>query len=658
MNSNEDNKNLHRFEIISEVLSIFIILISIFFLIGWALDIGFFKTPGSNFPTIKSNTAFAFLLIGISMWLLQKKRINRGNLIIARILSLIVLLIGSLTLFEYLFGINLGIDQILFMEPVGAFKTATLNRMSLVAASSLVLIGFSLLTLNIDEKRNFHLFQVLIIFAGLISFLVILGYLYQTTIYPVQNTTAPSPYGSMILILITIAVLASRPDKGFMEILSSNRISGIFGRRILLVIVIVPLILGYLRLSGEQMGFYDTGFGTAITIFFTIIIMMILIWLSIQSIDKIDIGRFLAEERNRRQANLLNLTHDAIFVRNLNDEITFWNKGSEEAYGWNEKDVLGKIPHKLLKAEYPKPLNEIQTEVLKYGEWNGELKHRKRDGTQVIVLSRWTLERDENGNPIGFLEINRDITDRKEAEEKLEENLMELKRSNEELRQFNFITSHDLQEPLRSITSFAQLLEMRYKNKLDRNADEYIDFIVDGALRMKEMIKGLLEYSLVGNKTKRFKPVDIGKALNNALSNLHAAIEENNAEIMIEKLPTIIADESQLVQLFQNLIGNAIKFKKHEVRPKIHISAKKDSKIEEYIFIVSDNGIGIESQYKDRIFQIFKRLHTVDEYSGAGIGLAIAKRIVERHGGRIWVESELGHGATFYFTIPIKNINT
>lgn len=658
MNSNPQAQLMSRLRTFSEVSSIFIVIIGFLFLVGWAFNIGILKSPGPDFSTIKSNTAFSFILVGVSIWLLQKKRINQRNRLIANSLSLIVLLIGSITLFEYISGFSLGIDQILFMEQEGAFQTVNLNRMSLVAASSFLLISISLLTLDNEKNRNFELFQLLTILVGCISFLVVLGYFYQTTIYPLMNTTIPSPYGSIVLIVIALTVLASRPDKGFIEILMSDRISGVFGRRVIPGLIIVPLILGWLRLSGEKAGLYDAAFGTAITIFSTVVLLIILVWLSILSIDGIDIRRLKAEENIKRQADLLNLTHDAIFVRNLNNEITFWNKGSEETYGWGQKEILGKVTYELLQTEYPKPLDEIQGDVLRYGQWDGELKHKKRDGTFIIVLSRWSLQKDRNGKPMGFLEINTDITERKEAERKLKTYLHELKRSNDELQQFTYITSHDLQEPLRSIVSFAQLLEKRYKGKLDSDADEYIDFMVEGATRMKEMIRGLLDYSLIRTRGGLFKPVNVETTLNHAISNLYDSIKESKAEINYNKLPTVIADENQLIQLFQSIIGNAIKFKKPEEKPKIHISAEKDPQEKAYIFSISDNGIGMEPEYTDKIFEVFKRLHTIDEYRGVGIGLAIAKRIVQRHGGEIWVESELGKGSTFCFTIPInKNEN-
>jgi len=232
----------------------------------------------------------------------------------------------------------------------------------------------------------------------------------------------------------------------------------------------------------------------------------------------------------------------------------------------------------------------------------------------------------------------------------LEKLIKELKRSNKELEVFAYVASHDLQEPLRTITSFTQLLERRYRGKLDDDADEFIEFIVDGANRMKQMILDLLEYSRITTNGQEFKPVNIENIINYALDSLNVLIKENDAVIKFDNLPIVNGDESQLVRVFQNLISNAIKFRKDDKSPKICISAKKEGN--EYIFKVADNGIGIEEQYLDVIFTIFKRLHTREEYEGTGIGLSVTKRVIERHGGKIWVESQLNKGTTFYFTIP------
>jgi len=306
-----------------------------------------------------------------------------------------------------------------------------------------------------------------------------------------------------------------------------------------------------------------------------------------------------------------------------------------------------------LARSFDKMTLDLQRAILSRDE---EIAERRR-AEQLLQKARDELEHRVHARTAELAVANdnlkRELTERERAERELKNLTAELERSNKELQEFAYVASHDLQEPLRMVSSYTTLLSRRYKGKLDESADDFIGFAVDGATRMQKLINGLLQYSRVGTKGKQFEPTDVNDIFAQSVNNLTFAIEENEAQVTRDELPVVMADDVQLVQLFQNLIGNAIKFH-GETLPQVHVGVRQEG--ETWIFSVKDNGIGIEQEYRERIFVIFQRLHGRQEYAGTGIGLAVCKRIVERHGGHIWVESESGAGSTFLFTIPIRAI--
>jgi PAS domain S-box-containing protein len=347
--------------------------------------------------------------------------------------------------------------------------------------------------------------------------------------------------------------------------------------------------------------------------------------------------------------SLIEASLDPLVTIGYDGKITDVNTSTEFVTGFSGDELIGTDfmdyftePEKA-KEGYQKVFNEGFV-----SDYALEIQHR--DGSVTPVLYNASVYKDESGEVIGIFAAARDITERKKAEEMLKLKLEELALSNAELEQFAYVSSHDLQEPLRMISSYLQLLQRRYQGKLDDKADKYIYFAVDGASRMQNLINDLLEFSRVTTRGREPEPINCEFILNQVLSNLEIFIKENKATVSHGYLPEVIVDYTQLIQIFQNLIINGIKFHSEEA-PKINISAEK--KESEWVFSVRDNGIGIEPQYSEKIFEVFKRLHKKEEYPGTGIGLAICKKIIERHGGRIWIESELGKGSTFYFTLPI-----
>jgi PAS domain S-box-containing protein len=357
----------------------------------------------------------------------------------------------------------------------------------------------------------------------------------------------------------------------------------------------------------------------------------------------------MASNYNR---SLIEASVDPLVTIGPDGKITDVNNSTEKVTGYNRDELIGTDFSDYFTE--PEKAREGYKQVFQDGfvrDYELKIKHKNRN--IIPVLYNASVYHDDDGEVIGVFAAARDITERKKVEEMLKLNIDELARSNAELEQFAYVSSHDLQEPLRMIGSYLQLLERRYEGQLDDKADKYIRFAVDGAYRMQHLINDLLEFSRVTTHAKDLEITNVESVYNQVLINLEVSMKENNAIITYDQFPEVMADDIQLSQVFQNLISNAIKFR-GEDDPKIHIGLIRES--EQWLFSVKDNGIGIDSKHKDRIFEVFKRLHKRRDYPGTGIGLSICKKIIERHGGNIWVESELGYGSVFYFTLPVKEV--
>jgi PAS domain S-box-containing protein len=351
---------------------------------------------------------------------------------------------------------------------------------------------------------------------------------------------------------------------------------------------------------------------------------------------------------------ILAIASDAVVCVDETQRIIFFNEGAERIFEYRPEEVLGEpltilVPDRFRESHdgYVREFGEAPIVARQMGE-RGEISGKRRSGE--VFPAEASISKLDVGSGRIYTAVLRDATERRAAQEALARQAEELARSNAELEQFAYVASHDLQEPLRMVASYTQLLARRYRGQLDDDAEEFIGFAVDGVTRMQALINDLLAYSRVGTRGGEFSQVPLEAVLQRVIASLGPSLEEAGATVTHDPLPTVRGDATQLSQLFQNLIQNGVKFCRKGVAPVLHVGVREEEAV--WHLTVRDNGIGIPEEFQDRIFVIFQRLHSRAEYPGTGIGLSICKKIVERHGGRIWVESASGEGSTFHFTLP------
>jgi PAS domain S-box-containing protein len=632
-----------------QVISLMVTLLGALVLTGWMYDLIVLKSVFPGLATMKVNTALSFFIVGAALWLLTNQPTPLRRFL-AQAGAALVSGFALLTLSQDIFGWDFGIDQLFFQDETKAINTSIQRRMSSITACNFMLLGIALSLLGHRGKIISRVVQPLALLLGTISLLALMGYAYE-----VQALYLLAPFSSMALhtalafFMLSLAIFAAHPDKGMMKFISSNSGSGLMLRRLLPAAIIVPFGLGWLRLLGQDMGFYQTEMGTALFALAHITIFAVLLYWGANRSYGEDMERRRLEEQFRL---VIESAPNAILLVNQTGHIELVNARVEKLFGYEREGLLGQPVEMLLPWEIRDHHRHYRqtysaTPVARPMGVGRHLLGLRQDGSQFPVeIGLAPMTTSQASFVMAFIV---DITERKQAETKLKQTLAEVARSNAELEQFAYVASHDLQEPLRMISSFVQLLARRHKGQLDEKADEYMAYIIDGADRMKILIDDLLTLSRVGRGDKELVPTDSASVVEQTLKTLRHVITQSKALVTCDPLPVVLADAVQLEQLFQNLINNALKFC-GQASPQVHVSAQPLSDIE-WRFSVQDNGIGIDPQFKERIFVIFQRLHLRTEYPGTGIGLAICKKIVERHGGHIWVESQIGKGSIFYFTL-------
>jgi PAS domain S-box-containing protein len=359
-----------------------------------------------------------------------------------------------------------------------------------------------------------------------------------------------------------------------------------------------------------------------------------------------------------QQSNLLNLTHDTIFVRDMNDFITYWNRAAQELYGWSQEEAVGKRTDQLLRTVFPIPAEEIQSELLRTGRWEGELEHTKADGTSVVVASRWSLQRSELDSPVAILETSNDITRRKRGEEEIRalnrelgKRTLDLEAMNKELEAFAYSTSHDLRAPLRHVAGYAELLQRNAASVLDDKGKQFVSMIQESAKRMGTLIDDLLAFSRIGRVETHNSVVALTQIVREVQREVADDMVGREVFWKISPLPEFYGDRSMLKLAFLNLISNAVKFTRTRKIAEVEIGCA-ESHDGRMIVFVKDNGVGFDMKYINKLFGVFQRLHRTEEFEGTGIGLATVQRIIHRHGGQVWAESLIDGGSTFYVSLP------
>lgn len=645
--------------------------------------------------------ALGFALAGLALCCRTCGTVGRpaGRGLCASGLASLIVFLGAFKVADYLFGLRFHIDELFFARKLMPYSGTLPTALAPNSALALLLIGAGLLLFELQTSRGGIPSQMFFLVSGLIGIVALLGYTYGVAaLYQWGQMPQMSMAGAAAAFVFSMGALAGRPERGLTTVLISRTTGGAVARRLLPMALIVPWVLGVLLLSGEQGGYFQWEFTVAIFAASSLVVFTILIWWNAELLHRADLEELrttrrmaaqhqatgvLAESATLPQAlpKVLEIIGEALECEvgaawkldaqlNAFRCIEIWRhpNGDAESFiqatrstllprgtGLPGKTWAGARPIWLPDAGNEKDLPRAQAaaesglhSAFSFPLWQGSALF----GTMEF-FSRRRIQAPEQG----LLEMLANLGSqlglfikRTQAEEQLRHASANLQRSNTELQQFAYVASHDLFEPLRMISSYLQLLSQKYEPQLPGEAREFISLAVDGAKRMDALIRDLLAYSRVDAHGREFAPVDLEEAFRAATANLKVAIQETGASITHQPLPRVLADEVQMSQLFQNLIGNAIKFHGAE-SPRIEVGMQRRE--HDWLFHIKDNGIGIEPRYVERIFVIFQRLHTRQEYAGTGMGLAICKKIVERHGGRIWVESAPGRGSTFFFSLPV-----
>ena len=636
-------------------------------LVGWALNVPALKGALPGLTSMKPNSALGLVLIGVGLGVASSTDSPFRRRRAATAAAGLVALLGLLTLAEYAGGWNLRIDQLLFREPALALHASAPGRMSPASAASFAILGIAVICSGARRYRAAILLSSLVAGTALVA---ILGYLYGVaSLYRISDSFSAMALNTAATLFVTaFGVMALAPER---LLVAHRTASGVLLRRLLPISILGLVGVGWLRLAGQRAGFYGNAFGVSLLVAASILILTGLIVWTARSLHRVDAKRIAADLALQQRTLELRLSEERFrslaesapvgtFRTDARGRCSYVNPEWSELTGLSHEEAIGEGWVRMIHPEDHDRVLSSWRQGSAGGEASAQrFRVRTPDGTVRWVDARAVAVLSEGGAVEGFIRTICDITTQVEAEETVAASRDQLARvnarlaaSNEELEQFAYIASHDLSEPLRAISGPISLLARRYRDQLDPEAHQFIEFGVDGCRRMQAMIDDLLAFSRAGRFDEELQFVDCNLLVQTVIGALGPRIAETGAVVRADPLPTVASQPTRLGQVFQNLISNALKFIPPGVVPEVVVSAERIG--DDWDFSVTDNGIGIEPRHRDRIFGMFKRLHSRAEYEGTGIGLALCKRIVEREGGRIGVESApSGKGSRFWFALPI-----
>ena len=643
--------NQIRFVTIGSLL-VFILAIAV--LIGWVFNIEILKSILDGYISMKFNTAFSFLVL--SFCLVASTSVKRVSATLL-FMEIFVTIFAIASLLQEILSVNFGIDQLIFLDLKGIEKQEVYpGRMSPITSFLFIIMGAGLFFAALSQKLRIYC-QYAFHFVTIISSICIIGYFFSVpSLYKFSFLTPIAIHTAISFCILSMSASMLYPELGFTRIFTVKETGNIIAKRLFLQLFVLIIIVTYLRLqffehsgfsinSGSIMGLKPS---LAITSIGFILICFGFIYKAANAINQSERKQKLAEVHFK---SVIESAPNAFIISDETGTITLVNKQTEIIFGYTKEELIGQkidllVPTKF-RHGHPKNRNSYHAAPkARYFGAGRDLHGMRKDGTEFPV--EIGLNPLNTGDSTLILASVIDITKRKEQEATINQQVLELQNKNEELEQFNYIASHDLQEPLRTVSNFIQIIEEDYGKELNPEIKLYLEHINLATGRMSMLVRSLLDFARLG-KNRQLVYVDCNDVLKDVVSDLNGLISASGAEVRYSIMPHLYAYRLELRLVFQNLINNAIKFRKNDVVPiiKIHCHEEKDY----YEFWVSDNGIGINPRYFERIFQIFKSLHKDGEFEGHGIGLAHCYKIVGLHMGKIWVESEPGEGSIFKFTI-------